>query len=543
MNLNMKERGKKIVEIVKANKTEGVIKTAKVVWIFILIGLLVYGLSLFNGFVWDDEEQIVNNVFVHSVKNIPLLFQSSTFNTGGAGVSAGTYYRPLMMTFFSFVYQLFGPNPFFFHLFQLFFHILTAILVYLMFKHFFKEMTAFFMAIIFLVHPAGVESVAYISAVQDIFYVLFGILAFYIVIKNRAKFEFKNIFLINTLLFLSLLSKETAILFFIIIFIYQLIFDRKFIFENLIFFMMTVGIYALLRFALAGVFFTPYHNAPIVQLSLWQRIMMIPAIFFYYFKLFFYPLDLAVMQHWVIRTLDFRMLLGSLSAGILALLLWKKRFNRNFIFFFLWFIITIFPYLQIFPLDMTVAERWFYLPVVGLLGMMGAVWSKSGNKLVIMGVIIIAIFSIRSFFRTMDWKNGLTLYGRDIKTSKGAFDLENNYGVELFRAGDYQEAKVHFLKSTELAPYWWTNWNNLGAVYEQEKNYQKALEYYQKSIDNGQYYLAYENMAKILVLQEKVNPIAGRKTDEFLRKALEMFPENNNLQEIQMYHKSLINKK
>ena len=539
----MKERGKKIVEIVKANKTEGVIKTAKVVWIFILIGLLVYGLSLFNGFVWDDEEQIVNNVFVHSVKNIPLLFQSSTFNTGGAGVSAGTYYRPLMMTFFSFVYQLFGPNPFFFHLFQLFFHILTAILVYLMFKHFFKEMTAFFMAIIFLVHPAGVESVAYISAVQDIFYVLFGILAFYIVIKNRAKFEFKNIFLINTLLFLSLLSKETAILFFIIIFIYQLIFDRKFIFENLIFFMMTVGIYALLRFALAGVFFTPYHNAPIVQLSLWQRIMMIPAIFFYYLKLFFYPLDLAVMQHWVIRTLDFRMLLGSLSAGILALLLWKKRFNRNFIFFFLWFIITIFPYLQIFPLDMTVAERWFYLPVVGLLGMMGAVWSKSGNKLVIMGVIIIAIFSIRSFFRTMDWKNGLTLYGRDIKISKGAFDLENNYGVELFRAGDYQEAKVHFLKSTELAPYWWTNWNNLGAVYEQEKNYQKASEYYQKSIDNGQYYLAYENMAKILVLQEKVNPIAGRKTDEFLRKALEMFPENNNLQEIQMYHKSLINKK
>ena len=539
----MKERGKKIAEIAKANKTEGVIKTAKVAWIFILIGLLVYGLSLFNGFVWDDEEQIVNNVFVHSVKNIPLLFQSSTFNTGGAGVSAGTYYRPLMMTFFSFVYQLFGPNPFFFHLFQLFFHILTAILVYLMFKHFFKEMTAFFIALIFLVHPAGVESVAYISAVQDIFYVLFGILAFYIVIKNRAKFEFKNIFLINTLLFLSLLSKETAILFFIIIFIYQLIFDRKFIFENLIFFMMTVGIYALLRFALAGVFFTPYHNAPIVQLSLWQRIMMIPAIFFYYFKLFFYPLDLAVMQHWVIRTLDFRMLLGSLSAGILALLLWKQRFNRNFIFFFLWFIITIFPYLQIFPLDMTVAERWFYLPVVGLLGMMGAVWSKSGNKLVIMGVIIIAIFSIRSFFRTMDWKNGLTLYGRDIKTSKGAFDLENNYGVELFRAGDYQEAKVHFLKSTELAPYWWTNWNNLGAVYEQEKNYQKALEYYQKSIDNGQYYLAYENMAKILVLQEKVNPIAGRKTDEFLRKALEMFPENNNLQEIQMYHKSLINKK
>jgi hypothetical protein len=491
---------------------------------------LVYGFSLFNGFVWDDEEQIVNNVFVHSVKNIPLLFQSSTFNTGGAGISVGTYYRPLMMTFFSFVYQLFGPNPFFFHLFQLFFHILTAILIYLVFKHFLKEIIAFFMALIFLIHPAGVESVAYISAVQDIFYVLFGLLAFYIVIKNRAKFEFKNIFLINTLLFLALLSKETAILFFIIIFIYQLIFDRKFIFENLIFFMMNVGIYALLRFALAGVFFTPFHNAPIVQLSLWQRMAMVPAIFFYYLKLFFYPVDLAVMQHWVIRTLDYRMALGFLLAGLSVFLLWKQRFNRNFIFFFFWFILTILPYLQIFPLDMTVAERWFYLPMIGMLGMIGSLLRKS-RLLFTISIIFICLFAFRSFFRTMDWKNGLTLYGRDIKISKGAFDLENNYGVELFRAGDYQEAKVHFLKSTELAPHWWTNWNNLGAVYEQEKNYQKASENYQKSIDNGQYYLAYENLAKILVVYGKDRG----KTDEFLRKALEMFPENENLKQIKAY--------
>ena len=208
----------------------------KKIWIIVLLGLLIYSFSLFNGFIWDDEEQIVNNIFVHSVKNIPLLFQSSTFNTGGAGVLSGTYYRPLMMTFFSFVYQIFGPNPFFFHLFQLSFHILTAILIYYLFKHFFKESISFFLTLIFLIHPASVEAVAYISAVQDIFYILFGILALHFVIKSKEQFEFRNIFLINLFLFLALLSKETAILFFILIFIYKLIFDRKYFFEYLIFF-------------------------------------------------------------------------------------------------------------------------------------------------------------------------------------------------------------------------------------------------------------------------------------------------------------------
>ena len=505
----------------------------KKVLIIIFLGLLVYSFGLFNGFVWDDEEQIINNVFVHSVKNIPLLFQSSTFNTGGAGVSSGTYYRPLMMIFFSFIYQLFGPNPFFFHLFQLFFHILTAILVYLLFERFFEKNISFFLALIFLVHPGNVEAVAYISAVQDIFYVAFGLLALRFVIKGKERFEFNNVFLINLFLFLALLSKETAILFFVLIFLYKLIYDRKFIFEHLIFFMITFGVYSILRFAVAGVFFTPYHNAPIVQMNFWQRIMMIPAIFLYYLKLFFYPANLAVMQHWVIRTLDFNSFVWPLIIiGIILfeVLIFLQKYSRDdkliSLFLSLWFIITIFPYLQLFPLDMTVAERWFYLPMIGILGMVGIIIKNQKSKIIFMiAVVVIAVFSVRSFVRTLDWKNGLTLYSHDIKISKDAFDLENNYGVELFRAGDYKKAKVHFEKSTKLAPSWWTNWNNLGASYEREENIQKASEYYQRSINNGQYYLAYENLAKIMVVYGKDK----KKTDEFLQKALEIFPGNENL--------------
>ena len=57
------------------------------------------------------------------------------------------------------------------------------------------------------------------------------------------------------------------------------------------------------------------------------------------------------------------------------------------------------------------------------------------------------------------------------------------------------------------------------------------MDYYQKSVTNGQYYLAYENLARILVLHGKDQ----KKTEEFLQKSLKIFPENQNLLLINTY--------
>lgn len=160
------------------------------------------------------------------------------------------------------------------------------------------------------------------------------------------------------------------------------------------------------------------------------------------------------------------------------------------------------------------------------------------SKIIIaLTILIIFIFSVRSFIRVLDWQNGLALYSRDIKKNS-SFDLQNNLGVELFRAGRFDQAKKYFEISTDLAPYWWVNWNNLGASFEREKNYKKAADYYQKSINNGQYYLAYENLAKILVLHGKDQ----KKTEDFLQRALKLFPENQNLLMINKYFQEKNNK-
>jgi tetratricopeptide (TPR) repeat protein len=58
-----------------------------------------------------------------------------------------------------------------------------------------------------------------------------------------------------------------------------------------------------------------------------------------------------------------------------------------------------------------------------------------------------------------------------------------------------------------------------------------AQKCYEKAIQNGDYVLAYENLAKILVLQGK----DMQRAQEFLKKALSLFPNSETLQSLQLY--------
>ena len=514
---------------------------------------------MFNGFVWDDE----------------VVFQKAT------PTPDTVYFRPAISAVYSTIYNIFGPQPFFFHFFQLILHITVAVLIYYLFRRFFKETVALILAVIFLVHPANVEAVSFASAMQEVGFTLVGIIELYIftilnssVILVKAGIQtlldplssslsdislrvddlrgddtYIKVLFSTFILLIALLMKETAIVFFVLVFGYLLIFKKKpnnILVSYSISAVILLMIYLLVRISNGSLYVQGQGLFPIMRVPLATRLINIPSIIQYYLKMFFFPINLAIAQHWVIKSPSFsNFLLPLILEALLflsAIIYSIKKKNKVFTLFFLWFLIGLLPHLQIVPLNMTVAERWLYFPMIGLLGMVGVVLSKGnfsldsrlrGNDkiIIIMGIIIISLFSIRSFIRTLDWRNGLTLFGHDIRKDS-SFDLQNNFGVELFRVGRYDEAKQYFDISTRLAPYWWVNWNNLGAIYEHEKNYQKAAEYYQKAIDNGQYYLAYENLAKILVFHGNDQKKAG----EFLKKSLELFPKDDILQQLQIYY-------
>ncbi|HNP89428.1 MAG: Tetratricopeptide repeat protein [Microgenomates group bacterium ADurb.Bin219] len=509
-----------------------------------LIGFLAYTPILRNNFVWDDEEQVVNNSYIRSFTNLPHIFKGSTFASGGAGLT-GWYYKPLMSLWFMLNYRLWGLNPAGFHLSQLVLHLVNCALIFILFQKLFKEfgdqkakLVGFCLAIVFAVHPANAESVAYISASQELLYTFFLLLTF---LFSLASEKILVIIFSGVFFFLALLSKESAIvgLPIIVLYFWQAGKKKKSLWLALTLFSSFL-IYFYLRTFVAKIPLAKPELSPIAAASFPQRLLTVPYLLFSYLRLIFFPLNLFIAQHQVVREVGEIRFVGALIGVVLFLFMMVRqlgRFTSNLgRFFFFWFLVSLGLVLNLFPLDMTLAERWLYWPILGILGMLGILLAqgrdkkesseKSVNSLLAFGAIVLLLAG-RTFLRTLDWHDGLTLYSRDLKLNPDAFDLQNNYGVELVRKGKTEEAASHFERSIALSPGWWTNYSNLGVVYQRRGDLAKARELYQKAIANGDYYLAYENLASLLLKTEK-----PEQTITFLDPALKKFPFNQFLRKV-----------
>lgn len=194
----------------------------------------------------------------------------------------------------------------------------------------------------------------------------------------------------------------------------------------------------------------------------------------------------------------------------------------------LWFALGIIIHLQIIPLDSTIAERWFYFSMVGILGMLGVIFSKFYSKfnnqyILLTLIVLVLLLSLRTFVRSFDWKDDFTLATHDIKVSSDAYDLENKLASGYLERGNLNEAKLHAEKSVNLYPFV-SNYNNLGTVYFNMKDYPNARNAFHAALQYGDYYQVYANICFIALLD-------GAKPEDmkYVSIALEKFPFDSKL--------------
>jgi len=478
--------------------------TVKAIHIIVIVSLIVFFNSLFNGFVWDDRNFVQFNPDIHSF-NIVKIFGQSAFNSPADG-----YYRPVTAFYYTIVYTLFQNTPFFYHVFQLTFHIINATFVFFLFKQFFNKWLSLFLSLLFLIHPIQAESVSFIAQTDSTLFFLFGMIA--LLLSEKDHIGIKRLFLLCGFLLLSSLTKETGFLFLLLLILYRVLLKKHQVFVFVMLGCITTVLYFLLRFNIGKVYLTKDYIVPIVLLPLATRLINIPSIVLHYLTTFFFPTHLAIDQQWVVRIINFHDFYGPLLVdvmffGLLALLgVYLIRVNtiafRIYIFFMGWFVLGLAIHSQIIPLDMTVADRWFYFPIAGMLGMIGAgvqallfspdtkrnFLSNEKVKLVtsLLGSVLILLLSIRTIVRNTNWYDNMTLYSHDTTIYDG-FMAENNLGSEYEAQNNIPEAYKHFKKSVDLFPFYGASLFNLGYMYEVMHNPQKAETYYTRAIHVTQY--------------------------------------------------------
>jgi len=487
--------------------------TKKAVIFIAIIGLIVFFNGLFNNFVRDDISQIVENSSIKSIWNIPTFFFENRLETGAKTLLGGSYFKPMLDSSFAITYAVFGENQFPFHLFQIIFYITNACLLFILFKHFFRKEISFILSVIFLVHPITNEVALYISDTQEVLFLFFGILSLLFLTLFKSK---KSVVIASLLLFISLLSKETGILFYCVSFLYVCLFARKKLLLLSMSSVISISIYAFLRFHALGNVTQALSNFPFGRLNLITRILNIPEIILFYLKTVFLPFNASASYNWFYTRIDFPHFFLPLIIDLaffafiisFAVILYKK-FSRKvftiYLFFMIWFFLGLVFHLQLIPLDQTVAGRWFYFPLVGLLGMFGIImetanFNLKSKWLIIVIIIFIASFSIKTFTESFNFKDDLTLTNHDFELSKNS--LNSDYNLEYlisymyYQNNQLKEAKIHAEKSVQYFPTI-TNYTNLGAIESSLGNYKDAKNAYEKALQYGNDSLPYDNLASL----------------------------------------------
>jgi hypothetical protein len=505
-----------------------------------VVGFAVYFTGLATPFQGDDTLQIVNNIPVHSITHLKVLFEGGTFYNGhGLAPLAGSYYRPLMMVMFSLLYTLFGPHSIYFHLFQLMLYIGSAIILHLFFRYSFKPALALALALVFLVHPINSQDVFSIAGTQEVLFFFFGILALYLLIRFQS---IKSLLLVALCLFLSLLSKESGILFVAMAAIYLFWFDRR---KRLYTFVGTMvlpaALYLILKMHAVGLLGANPHNAPIDSLNLTHRLMTAPSIVLFYLTKFIFPWKLATAYHWVYPTFSVSHVLIPLivDLAVVALVVYTaflihrkatKAQLYSFVFFAIWAALGLLLTLQIIPLDVTATERYFIYPMIGLLGMAGIVLTVFPPRirprwiLLVIAALVIGVLGVRTALRGLDYRNQYTLAYKDISASPQDYNAYKLLAADLDSQGNYSVAATYAQRSVSIFPTP-ENYYNLGLALEGQGDLGRAFQAFSTGLHYGNYYPLCDSLAPLIVAYSG-NQASGL---QFFSSSLKLFPQDSTL--------------
>jgi|GEM_PF-135204 len=482
--------------------------------IFLLLTLLAaYSNHFQNGFHFDDSHTIEENKAITEVNATAFFKDVTTFST----LPSNRSYRPYTTLENSIDYKLGGGlDPFAFHIHIFVFFILTCAALCLFVKKLldrlefsqYNQFWGLLIAAAFGLLCANAETVNYIIQRSEIvagFYVLLGFVAF----LSGGKWRKWHLYLIFP--FIGFFSKEMALVFSPLLFLYFLIFEedvdllqfyRATEFKKCIRSFVKVFPSFILTVAFLVFYFSmlPDTFAP-GGVDRYNYLITQPLVMCHYILTYFIPYNLSADTDWVAfeSIMDYRAILGIVGIGVLiflALKTSKKRETKLFSFGLLWFFISLLPSSSVLPFAEVLNDHRSFIPYMGL-----TIAFVFGSKYFLetyfpkiltskKGMSIISLFIIFFLFanaygvhqRNKVWKDEISLW-KDVtikspKNGRGHM----NYGLALMAQGDYSNAEISFNNALEYVPYYSSIYTNMGILKNAIGDKESADKYFQKSL-------------------------------------------------------------
>ena len=437
-----------------------------------LIAFFIFANSLNGAFIYDDTRQIVRNGLIQDATLYGTALTSDVWAFKGDGtVSMSNYWRPSFTAFQILNFQIFGLNPFGWHLLNILLHVLVCCVLYLLLRRWgLPVFLSLSIALIFAVHPIHTESVAWISGSPDLLFAICLLASLWFAGNHSERGKRFDLILAIVFYALALGSKEVAFLCFPL---FWLVFAQnrsggEEIQRSVRPVVLTIPfagigiLYFLLRWAVLGRIAQPAEGAA----TLTNALLTLPAAFVFYLKQIVYPVSLG--PNYPLRSFAAFDLFGfflplafTAAVCVIFYLLARRSFvqKAGLLLFFM----PLLPTLNItaFIPEQIVHDRYLYLPLAGFLMLtlpfladqIGKIYKAKARIIIpVLAVAASLPLALKTYSYNRVWTDELALWKQSITVDgKSSFNWAQ-FGTVLTERGRYREALDAYNNALDINP-------------------------------------------------------------------------------------------
>lgn len=440
-------------------------------------------------FVFDDRFQIAQNPSITSWSYLPQYFRSHIWSYGSTTTS---YYRPVFLVVLRLWNSLIGFDPAGWHVLPILFHLLNIGLVFAVVRKLTSDATTGLIAAsIFAVHPVQVETVGSIYGVTDAIMAASLLASFWTYLIWRERHQSYWFAISATFFVLALLTKESAIVFPLVLLAYEWTTRQSEPAEQtgdrflapMVTALVLVATYLIVRhFALGA---TLGHNASDVS---WSTIFLTaPLSLVTFLRLWFLPYGMSAFYNCpYVTRLDLIhfatpvLLLLAVAAGIWF---WSRRTRTPLITFAaIWALLGLMPVLDIRLMQEGdfIHIRFLYVPTVALALLVAIALSQLlpvlRFRIALASALVIAL-ALSASSQLGYFRDDEVFYQRGIVIAPDNRVPRNNLADDYIKDGHLDEATALLDDNLRRHPDFWMSNYNRGYIAYLHQNWPEVADY------------------------------------------------------------------
>jgi len=420
----------------------------------VALTLCTFGNTLWNQFIsFDDWFLVEENERIRSLapRSIAAMLVSKDPSSHA--------WLPLRELSYAVDYAFWGLNPVGYHLTNVLLHAANTVLCYGVLRWLLRRQgLALLGAAAFAVHPAQVESVAWVSGRRDVLYALFYLLAFLAFVAHERR-EGRGRWVLYGLslacLAASLLSKASAMTLPAALGLAVLT-SGDGSDERLWGRLAATLPHWVLAIGLTAVHTLVAHEAGIVKGQAFDASLAnVPLIFAKYWQLLFFPVHLVAPHgegslRWASDGPRIALLAAAAAAVVLAAW-WAAPRRSSAAFCIGWWFLLLLPVANFIPISVLVAERYLYLPLVGACAfgaeLLGSVMTTRRRAAVALGCTgaVLATLALGAHSRNRVWADSRTFWQDGVSKWPGIPVMRIGLATAYLDANDYERAWEQYM--------------------------------------------------------------------------------------------------